>query len=268
MRKFKFWTVLLVVVGIAAACDKVEEVNPISGAENGIEEVITPDMEEMAKFVGLWTREASYEHDGQIYRTKKWELRFYKDGTGHMRIDYYNDLGSITGFSSGGLKYEIKDGLLCLTRTNKEPSEVKYLFEGDKLFITEYIEGKEYIYEFTKTEDADDRFVADWSTTYINNEGKYEVYHYKFLTPTYGYTYKIIYDDPNEAPDRPTWHYEFRYEFDDKKVYITPIGAEAAGDHAKIVKYYRIDGTKLYLRTKNDGAETVYSNFKAENGIK
>lgn len=34
-----------------------------------------------------------------------------------------------------------------------------------------------------------------------------------------------------------------------------------------ITQYYRIDGTKLYLSGKADGVETMYSNFKKENGL-
>lgn len=131
---------------------------------------------------------------------------------------------------------------------------------------TSYIDNEyDMVHKFTKTEDADDKFVGDWETIYQDEKGRYVVYHYNFLTPTYGNTYKSVYEDINSAPETTPLLFDFRYTFDDEKIYITAKGSEEVGP--TITQYYRIDGTKLYLSGKADGVETMYSNFKEEHNL-
>ena len=267
MRKFGFMLMMLVVMGIAASCEKSEIVNQDfnSGKSESTENLIDPDREAAQKFVGLWTRTAKYEEQ-YSYDRDEYEFRFYEDGTGHMNIDTYDDYGKIVGGNYGPFTYEVKGEYLYITWSKDEPVvKFDYSFEGDTLFLHSDIDEYDMVYKFTKTEDADDKFVGDWETIYQDEKGRYVVYHYNFLTPTYGNTYKSVYEDINSAPQTTPLLFDFRYTFDDEKIYITAKGSEEVGP--TITQYYRIDGTKLYLSGKADGVETMYSNFKKENGL-
>ena len=83
---------MLVVMSIAASCEKVEEVNSVPSGQDANKEIIDPDRAEELKFVGYWTLTVNYDIPG--YRDE-YEFRFYEDGTGHKNIDTYNDYGKI-----------------------------------------------------------------------------------------------------------------------------------------------------------------------------
>ena len=265
MRKLRFMLMMLVVMGIAASCEKVEEVNSVPSGQDANKEIIDPDRAEELKFVGLWTRTAKYEEQ-YSYDRDEYEFRFYEDGTGHMNIDTYDDYGKIVGGNYGPFTYEVKGEYLYITWSKDEPVvKFDYSFEGDTLFLHSDIDEYDMVHKFTKTEDADDKFVGDWETIYQDEKGRYVVYHYNFLTPTYGNTYKSVYEDINSAPQTTPLLFDFRYTFDDEKIYITAKGSEEVGP--TITQYYRIEGTKLYLSGKADGVETMYSNFKEEHNL-
>ena len=268
MRKFRFIMMLLLAAVVVVSCDKSDEV--ISGTNSGKDEnantIVDPDVEEAMRFVGYWTRNAESVQDGVVYGRYFYEFRFYEDGTGHKSIDGFNENGYITSTSYGPFSYAIKNGALYLDWGSKgDPIEVPYKLEGDRFYIFDNYDGEDVTFEFVKTEDVDSKFVGDWNTTFVNEAGKQVVYHYKFITPTYGYAYQSVYDNPNTAPNGTDMLFDFRYEFDDNSICMKVKGVEARG--RTITKYYRIAGTKLYLSDKKGGEETMYRNFKQENGL-
>ena len=263
MRRFKFMLMLLAVMGIAASCEKVEEVNSVPSGQDANKEIIDPDRAEELKFVGYWTLTVNYDISG--YRDE-YEFRFYEDGTGHRWIDHYQDNGVISGYSYGAFTYEVKDGYLYATWKKDLPTvKIEYNFDGDVLTMRSDLDEGNIVHKLVRTEDADDKFIGDWDATYKDEKGRYIVHHYNFITPTYGNTYQSVYNDVNAAPSSTDLLYDFKYKFDDKKLEITTKAPMSEG--TTITKYYRIDGTKLYLSGKADGVETMYSNFKEEHNL-
>ena len=73
------------------------------------------------------------------------------------------------------------------------------------------------------------------------------------------FTYSSKYSNPSmppiEGPSHPVW---YKYTFDDNAVYITNVENSNATPSKK---YYRFEGSKLYLSDEN-GNETCYSKIR------
>ena len=256
MKKSLFILLMLAVAGVTMSCEK--EVAP----EKPMEETpsnVQPNVNAVnSDIVGLWVHEG--EIDGPIGKlVYERAFRFEQDGTGYLTFDEYEvSSGRRISMSRGGLTYECDGDILRITYTGEEAQEVKYSVESNKVIF--YIEEAESgMVVFYKREDADRRFIGDWSTTRADGEYYYDD-HIKFVTPTDGFTYYNVYDNPNAAPiGDPSYPQWFKYTFDGDVLYISSAEYKNASP-AK--KYYRFEGGKLYLSNTKDGIETCYSTIK------
>ena len=249
---------MLAVAGMTMSCEK--EVAP-NKPENETPSDVQPNVSTVnSEIVGLWVLEG--ELDGPIGKlVYERAFRFEEDGTGYLTSDEYEvSSGRRISMSRGGLTYECEGDILRITYTGEEPQETKYSVESDKVIF--YIEEAESgMVVFYKRQDADRRFLGDWSTMRAEGDYYYDD-HIKFVTPTDCFMYHNKYDNPTaapiEGPSHPVW---YKYTFDDDVLYLT----SAENMNAEPTKkYYRFGGDKLYLRSSKDGIETCYSTIKKE----
>ena len=268
MKKSIFLLLMLAAVSVAVSCEK--EPAPFYQPE---QTSINPEVEEItaetAKFYGLWTRHVEYTND-MFCTHADWEWRFYDNGRCNRWVGQY-DQSRIVGFSSSIIDYEVRDGKLYL-RFNGGPDEqqdwdeLDYEFQGDDMLVLscEY-EGESIVWQFVRTEDADDQLVGDWSAIVgrgVNDE--YIERHYSFTTPTYGYVYEITYNSTGTQSLGHKMIGDFRYVIDGNMIIATGYGNPYSYSDKL---YFRVSGTKLYLSHREGENEVMYSNFKAENNI-
>lgn len=268
MKKSIFLLLMLAAVSVAVSCEK--EPAPFYQPE---QTSINPEVEEItaetAKFYGLWTRHVEYTND-MFCTHADWEWRFYDNGRCNRWVGQYNQ-SRIVGFSSSIIDYEVRDGKLYLC-FNGGPDEQQdwdewdYEFQGDDMLVLscEY-EGESIVWQFVRTEDADDQLVGDWSAIVgrgVNDE--YIERHYSFTTPTYGYVYEITYNSTGTQSLGHKMIGDFRYVIDGNMIIATGYG-DPYSYSDKL--YFRVSGTKLYLSHREGENEVMYSNFKAENNI-
>ena len=249
---------MLAVAGMTMSCEK--EVAPNEPMNETPSDVQPNESTINNDIVGLWVQEG--ELDGPIGKlVYERAFRFEEDGTGYLTSDEYEvSSGRRISMSRGGLTYECEGDILRITYTGEEPQETKYSVESDKVIF--YIEEAESgMVVFYKRQDADRRFIGDWSTTRKDGEYYYDD-HIKFVTPTDGFMYYSKYDNPNAAPiEGPSYPQWFKYTFDDDVLYISSAENMNA---TPLKKYYRFVGGKLYLSNSKDGIETCYSTIKKE----
>ena len=247
---------MLAVAGMTMSCEK--EVAPNEPMNETPSDVQPNEGTINNDIVGLWVQEG--ELDGPIGKlVYERAFRFEEDGTGYLTSDEYEvSSGRRISMSRGGLTYECEGDILRITYTGEEPQETKYSVESNKVIF--YIEEAESgMVVFYKRQDADRRFIGDWSTTRKDGEYYYDD-HIKFVTPTDGFMYYSKYDNPNAAPiDGPSYPQWFKYTFDDDVLYISSAENMNA---TPLKKYYRFVGGKLYLSNSKDGIETCYSTIK------
>lgn len=247
---------MLAVAGMTMSCEK--EVAPNEPMNETPSDVQPNESTINNDIVGLWVQEG--ELDGPIGKlVYERAFRFEEDGTGYLTSDEYEvSSGRRISMSRGGLTYECEGDILRITYTGEEPQETKYSVESNKVIF--YIEEAESgMVVFYKRQDADRRFIGDWSTTRKDGEYYYDD-HIKFVTPTDGFMYYSKYDNPNAAPiDGPSYPQWFKYTFDDDVLYISSAENMNA---TPLKKYYRFVGGKLYLSNSKDGIETCYSTIK------
>lgn len=261
MKKFRCLLMMLAVAVVALSCEK-EPIAPDVDPVNPEDSIVQPGMEdEVAQFLGLWTRSVNYEESHHLYAThSNWEWRFYEDGRSLRWIgDYKGDV--LSGVSSGPILYRVENGKLY-TRHYHGDSDWKewdYRFEGDNLTLSYESEGESSVMTLVKTEDADDKLVGDWSAIVRNGaNGELIELHYKFHTPTYGSIYEVTYNAAGTKSLGEKMLGTFRYRFDASSISMY--------DGCSYNFTYRLVGTKLYLRS-GGGEEIMYSNFDAEHGI-
>ena len=256
MKKSLFMLLMLAVAGMTMSCEK--EVAPNEPMNETPSDVQPNEGTINNDIVGLWVQEG--ELDGPIGKlVYERAFRFEEDGTGYLTSDEYEvSSGRRISMSRGGLTYECEGDILRITYTGEEPQETKYSVESNKVIF--YIEEAESgMVVFYKRQDADRRFIGDWSTTRKDGEYYYDD-HIKFVTPTDGFMYYSKYDNPNAAPiDGPSYPQWFKYTFDDDVLYISSAENMNA---TPLKKYYRFVGGKLYLSNSKDGIETCYSTIK------
>lgn len=266
MKKYAKLLLMLAVVGVAMSCEKETD----HGYEQSQPVVIDPEVEvakaETAKFYGLWVRTVNYPEGYNYNHTHcNWEWRFNEDGTSYLwRGKYKGDCWN--GLSSGRVVYEVKDGKFrwAYYGDDEEMMEWDYVFEGDTLTISREYEGEDIVWTFEKSEDADDKLVGCWDAIVGRGpNGEYIERHYKFHTPTYGSSYDVTYNSTGTASQDVQHRGDFRYRIDGDCISFFYFG----GIDYSTKLYYRLVGTKLYLRTSPSGEEVMYSNFYAENGI-
>lgn len=267
MRKIAYLLMVLMVAFIAASCEREAFDNKELDTD-----ILDPEIEsaeaEVAKFYGLWTRTTNYPEEYHFYMTRSdWEWRFYESGRSKRWIgEYKGDV--LSGFTSNIFLYELKDDQLIVKSYYAESDDdviaFDYSFSGDELTLSTVYEGETIVWSFTKTEDKDDRLVGDWSA--IIRRGSNDEYierHYAFETPTYGHIYEVTYNSTGTSSLGTQELGTFRYYVEGDTIYISPYGSDGYSPYF----YYRLEGTKLYLRTSRSGEEVMYSNFKAENNI-
>ncbi len=261
MKKFRCLLMMLAVAAVALSCEK-EPVAPSVDPVNPGESSGQPENDvEIAEFLGLWTRTVNYDESHHYFATHcNWEWRFYEDGRSLRWVgDYRDDV--LTSLSSGPILYKVEYGKLYLKAYHDDDdwTEWDYLFEDDTLTLSREHEGKSIVWTFTKTEDADDRLVGDWSAIVSNGaNGELIERHYSFHTPMYGSIYEITYNAAGTKSLGEKMLGTFRYKFDASSISMY--------DGCAYNFTYRLAGTKLYLSC-NGGEEIMFSNFDAEHGI-
>lgn len=247
---------MLAVAGVAMSCEKDvvsdEPVNLPSPNVQPNKDTVNSDI------VGLWVREG--EIDDQlgnfIYKST---FRFWEDGTGYRTADEYEvATGRSISMSRCGLTYECDGDILRISYTGEEAIEIKYSVESDRVIF--YVDDEEMgMVAFHKRQDADHRFMGDWSTSRAEGDYYYDD-HIKFVTPTDCFMYSVKYNNPSaapiEGPSHPVW---YKYSFDDDVLYLSSVANMNA---TPIKKHYRFEGGKLYLNNMVGGIETCYSTIK------
>ncbi len=251
-----FILLMLAVAGVAMSCEK--EVAPEKPMEETPSDLQQDVNSVKSDIVGLWVHKG--EIDGPIGKlVYERAFRFEQDGTGYLTFDEYEvSSGRRISMSRGGLTYECDGDILRITYTGEEAQETKYSVESNTvIFYVDEAEGGTIVYH--KRQDADRRFLGDWSTMRAEGDYYYDD-HIKFVTPTDCFMYHNKYDNPTaapiEGPSHPVW---YKYTFDDDALYLTSAENMNA---TPTKKYYRFAGDKLYLSNSMDGIETCYSTIK------
>ena len=253
---------MLAVAGMAASCERefVNANNETDGQTNSTVEEEN-DAEEAKKFVGCWTRTVEANPNSQMSSHSDYMYYFEENGSGYRTMDGYNKEEVINHISRASLSYWVKGGNLWIQYSDSEPDEWEYKFSDNTLSLHRCGSEPDNIKVYTKVEEADSRFIGDWSTTTKYGEYYYDE-HIKFVTPMDGFMYHSVYDNPNAAPiEGPSYPQWFKYTFDDDVVYITSVEGMNA---TPTKKYYRFAGGKLYLSNSKGGNETCYSTIKKE----
>ena len=74
----------------------------------------------------------------------------------------------------------------------------------------------------------------------------------------------MVYDQRGVCTDT-RFLYDFRYTISGDRIQFKKL--VCGTDGVIFNKYFRLEGTKLYLRDKANGEEVMYSNFYEENGL-
>lgn len=250
---------LLFVAGGVASCQKDYQPQRQPAPEPEVQ----MSAEERA-MLGLWTR--SVEGEDAFYGAMRQdaELRFYEEGRGQMFQEFFTD-GVLSSWSRAALSYRIEDGILYIGGPHGEDVIAwNYTLLGDALTLTTDYEGEVVKWSFTRTEDADDRLVGCWDAATVDASGGRVERHYQFATPTYGDVYEMVYDQRGVCIDT-RFLYDFRYTISGDCIQFKKL--VGGTDGVIFNKYFRLEGTKLYLRDKVNGEEVMYSNFYEENGL-
>lgn len=255
---------LLFVAGGVASCEKDYQPQPQPQPEP--EPEVQMSAEERA-LLGLWTRSVESEgYYGAIYGAMRQdaELRLYEEGRGQMFQEFFTD-GVLSSWSRAALSYRIEDGILYIGGPHGEDVIAwNYTLLGDALTLTTDYEGEVVKWSFTRTEDADDRLVGCWDAATVDASGGRVERHYQFATPTYGDVYEMVYDQRGACIET-RFLYDFRYTISGDCIQFKKL--VGGTDGVIFNKYFRLEGTKLYLRDKVNGEEVMYSNFYEENGL-
>ncbi|MBO7307764.1 MAG: hypothetical protein J6U59_07020 [Alistipes sp.] len=262
MKKSLFMLLMLAVAGMAASCEReFVNANNETGGQTNSTIVEENDAEEAKKFVGCWTRTVEANPNSQMDSHSDYMYYFEENGSGYRTMDGYNKEEVINHISRASLSYWVKGGNLWIQYSDSEPDEWEYKFSDNTLSLHRCGSEPDNIKVYTKVEEADSRFIGDWSTTTKYGEYYYDE-HIKFVTPMDGFMYHSVYDNPNAAPiEGPSYPQWFKYTFDDDVVYITSVEGMNA---TPTKKYYRFAGGKLYLSNSKGGNETCYSTIKKE----
>ena len=259
MKRFYYLLLLLFVAGGVASCQKDYQPQRQPAPEPEVQ----MSAEERA-MLGLWAR--SVESEDVYYGAMRQdaELRLYEEGRGQMLQEFYTD-GVLSSWSRGALSYRIEDGILYIGGPHGEDVVAwNYTLLGDTLTLTTDYDGEVVKWSFTRTEDADDRLVGCWDAATVDASGGRVERHYKFATPTYGDVYEMVYDQRGVCTDT-RFLYDFRYTISGDRIQFKML--VGGTDGVIFNKYFRLEGTKLYLRDKVNGEEVMYSNFYEENGL-
>ena len=262
MKKYAKLLLMLAVAGMAASCEReFVNANNETGGQTNSTIVEENDAEEAKKFVGCWTRTVEANPNSQMDSHSDYMYYFEENGSGYRTMDGYNKEEVINHISRASLSYWVKGGNLWIQYSDSEPDEWEYKFSDNTLSLHRCGSESDNIQVYTKVEEADSRFIGDWSTTTKYGEYYYDE-HIKFVTPMDGFMYHSVYDNPNAAPiEGPSYPQWFKYTFDDDVVYITSVEGMNA---TPTKKYYRFAGGKLYLSNSKGGNETCYSTIKKE----
>ena len=267
----------LAVVG-AVSCEKElpSEATPEeekSTTSNESQKESSEKMAEMAKFVGYWLRsvDLSVEQNNPEYEEFAWH--FFEDGSGYQTIDFYSYESYLDEMVIGGINhvpftYDIVDGLLHITYAQTtEPIIWHYEFGGDTLSVYSEMDELGLTYIYTKTKCGDTRFLGDWSNDEVAADGSRIDRHIVFDTPLDGHFYEVHYKNANTASGDIRHGATFKYTFDSEKITINKIDCGACGSSGTITYYYRLEGTRIYLKSSADDKEVCYLNFKKEHNL-
>ena len=256
---------ILAVAGVAS-CESeqmpTKREAPAKNTEN-------PDPEksaEMAELIGLWTMTLDASQ-GELKYHEDYAWRFYEDGTGYQTIDGYSEVGVINSYNRAPFSYDIKDGMLYITyKGDAEAIEWHHELEG--VTLTMYSDMDEFgnTYVFTKSKDADPKFIGDWHYTEQLGDGRVDQ-HIVFDTPVDGHLYDIVYHNESGSDSDTRHGAMFKYTFDDETLTITKLDSGPYGCSGTITYYYRLEGAHLGLKTSQEGLERIYENFKKENNL-
>lgn len=264
MRKITYLLMVLAVAFIAVSCEKEPLRQPTDGPSQdevvpGEDEVVPGEDEVVLKqLYGFWTR--TVESEDTITNM---EWRFYEDGYSlRMRESYEGD--RLLSFSSGCYDYKFEDGKFYVMEYRDDEWDAwDYTILGDSLTLSRESDGNSIVWTFVRTEDASDKLVGCWDSSYTNGNGHRVEHHYKFHTPTYGSVYDIVYDGSGSSKEN--FLYEFRYRIEGDKIVFKRF-SDTGYALPEYSIAYRLEGTKLYL-SEGNGGETMYSNFYKENNI-
>lgn len=258
MKKSLLMLLMLAVAGMAASCEKdVIDLTNQNEANNSTIAVKNADVTAMKELLGCWEYISVADKDDQFYSHTDYVFYFWEDGNGYLTIDVYDKSNLINSTTRNSLTYWVKSEKLYVQYGNSSPIEWEYRFKDNTLIMRSDMDEYGNIFEFTKIEDGDMRFVGDWSTM-RNGGDKYYDDHIKFVTPKDGFTYYNVYDNPNSAPvegsSEMVW---FKYSTEGDMLIMTNIDSATSTK-----KYYRFEDGKLYLSDENGGIETCYSKIK------
>ena len=259
MKKSLFMLLMLAVAGMAASCEReFVNANNETGGQTNSTVVEENDAEEAKKFVGCWTLTVEANPNSQMSSHSDYMYYFEENGSGYRTMDGYNKEEVISYISRESITYWVKGGNLWIQYSGSEPDEWEYKFSDNTLSLHRCGSESDNIKVYTKVDEADSRFLGDWSTTTKYGEYYYDE-HIKFVTPMDFFTYSSKYSNPAmppiEGPSHPVW---YKYTVDDNAVYITNVENSNATPSKK---YYRFEGGKLYLSDEN-GNETCYSKIR------
>ena len=259
MKKYAKLLLMLAVAGMAASCEReFVNANNETGVQTNSTVVEENNAEEAKKFVGCWTLTVEANPNSQMSSHSDYMYYFEENGSGYRTMDGYNKEEVISYISRESITYWVKGGNLWIQYSGSEPDEWEYKFSDNTLSLHRCGSESDKIQVYTKVKETDSRFIGDWSTTTKYGEYYYDE-HIKFVTPMDFFTYSSKYSNPSlppiEGPSHPVW---YKYTFDDNAVYITNVENSNATPSKK---YYRFEGSKLYLSDEN-GNETCYSKIR------
>lgn len=251
MRKSIFMMLLLTVLGIASSCEK-PEVPPVSTEVDQGSAATLNSGDDECSILGCWKAIVEDVNLGMEKGTLEYVFRFYDDGKGHISANGYNDKGRSLYSSFSGFAYKVEADVLSLCYDySTEWAETKISVNSNTMVIYN-CDGNGLDLFLTKHEDADSRFIGDWSTMRSDGEFYYDD-HIQFITPTncvvYSYKYKNLSTPPVDSSE-VGW---FVYEFNETEIVIETLSAQSY-----MKKYYRFEGDKLYLSDAKDGEEVCY----------
>ena len=252
MKKYVKLLLMLAVVGVAVSCERSEL--PPTG--DGVDETsgkLSNKSDDEAGVLGYWKTTLD---DAMIGANKcRYEIafRFWNDGDGYTTMEGYAVDGRLLYSSSSGFSYKVEGDMLSMCYDNySQWNDAKISMTGDTLIIYNS-DGYGLDLYLTRYEDADSRFIGDWHA--VRKEGDYYYAdHIQFITPTDCCTYNYKYKDLSSQPVDSSHVEWYKYEFDDDVIVIKSPGEETP----YMKKYYRIDGSKLYVSDSKDGFATCY----------
>ncbi|MBO5819965.1 MAG: hypothetical protein J6R02_00055 [Alistipes sp.] len=215
---------------------------------------------EIENFIGMWTRTWEADGDVQVGTAKYiYVWRFYDDYSGYLTINDYDKNGKYAGLTRSPFTYKVEQNKLFIYYAgDKEAIEWDYYFEGDTLHVArETDEYGEIEHVFYRGVDADDTQMGEWVyTTTVN--GKRVDKRFCLYTPTDASKNEVRYNEAGNRIEDVTHPREYKYTFDDSKLYLKDIETEATTEYT-----YHMSGNNLYLKAANSNTEVKYS--KKEN---